>query len=69
MDQGRAYVDTLLRLRHRDGDAWHPMVELEGAHGAAEKDVERGWGRGRIFRCNECDVEILVEKGEQDLSR
>ena len=62
MDQGRTYADTILRLKHRDGDAWHPLVELEATHNVAERDVERGWLRSRIFRCNECDIEIVLEE-------
>jgi len=62
LDQGRTFVDTLIRLQHRHEDAWQPMSEREGTHGAAEKDVERGWSRGRIFRCDTCEEEILVEQ-------
>jgi hypothetical protein len=65
LDQGRAFVDTMLRLNHRHGDAWHPMVEVPGMHDRPEQDLERSWRRGRIFRCEECQEEILVESGAQ----
>ncbi len=64
MDQGRAYIDTLLRMKHRHGDGWHPMVEVPGMHERAERDVEGEWNRGRIFRCEQCQDEILVETGD-----
>jgi hypothetical protein len=63
LDQGRAYVDTILRLNHRHGDAWHPMTEVPGVHERAERDAEREWRTGRVFRCAECEEEILVEGG------
>ncbi len=62
MDQGRAYVDTLVRLQHRHGNAWHPLVEVQGLHERGEKDVERQWSGGRIFRCQSCAEEVLLEE-------
>jgi hypothetical protein len=68
LDQGRAYGETLLRLKHRHGDAWYPLVEAEGLHERAEQDVERKWISGRIFRCQSCAEAVLVEE-ESDSSQ
>lgn len=70
MDPGRAFADTLLTLKHRHGDTWHAMVEIRGTHGVAEREVEREWATRRIFRCEVCADEILVETPpELDLHR
>jgi hypothetical protein len=34
------------------------MVEV--THDSAEDDPERGWSRGKIFRCTACSEEIRV---------
>ena len=53
----------LARLEHsHGGDDWYEMEDVtptEG-HAAAERDPERQWAHGRIFRCKECADEIRV---------
>jgi hypothetical protein len=50
--------------RHKDG-SWGEMVEDASHHGPAEHDPERGWARGRIFRCTSCDESVTVVPGEE----
>jgi hypothetical protein len=52
----------LARLEHNHGGGeWHEMVEVPSpGHDSAESDPERGWSRGRIFRCTVCEDEIRV---------
>lgn len=53
-----------MRLIHRHGDRWEPMVPAE--HGAAtEHDIERSLARGdRLFRCVSCDDVVAVRAPE-----
>ena len=46
------------------GNDWHDMVEVTDASSASE-DPERGWLRGRIFRCSTCADEIRVNQPDQ----
>jgi hypothetical protein len=43
---------------HNDG-SWHEMEEVT-PHDATSQDPERGWIRGRIFRCKSCDEQFRV---------
>jgi hypothetical protein len=49
-----------MRLIHRHGDRWEPMVPAE--HSAdTEHDIERSLARGdRLFRCIHCDDVVAV---------
>ena len=54
-------VLTTYRINHRHGDGtWAEMTEVRAHHDPAEHDPERGWGRGRIFRCQGCDESVSV---------
>jgi hypothetical protein len=46
-------------LLHRHGDDWLPLQQAD--HSSVDHDVERRLLKGdRLFRCDECDLEILV---------
>ena len=50
------------RIQHSHGqNDWHDMTDVTAAHDTAESDPERGWVRGRIFRCSTCEDEIRVD--------
>ena len=52
-----------VRIEHSHGDGeWHEMVEVPG-HDSAQSDPERGWLRGRLFRCSSCADEIRIGGG------
>jgi hypothetical protein len=68
MDQLR-YVEAAYRIQHqhRDG-SWGLMEEEEPTtlhHTPTEHDPERGWLRGRIFRCKSCDEVMTVVPGAE----
>jgi hypothetical protein len=69
MDQLR-FVESAYRIQHqhRDG-SWSPMFEEEEPtqlhHTPTEHDPERGWLRGRIFRCKTCDETMTVVAGAE----
>jgi hypothetical protein len=47
------------QLLHRHGDDWTPLQPAE--HSVDDHDVERRLLRGdKLYRCSECDLEILV---------
>jgi hypothetical protein len=49
----------LAHMQHGHGDgSWHDMEEVHAD--SAGGDPERGWLRGRIFRCTACADEIRV---------
>jgi hypothetical protein len=46
-------------LLHRHGDDWLPLQPAD--HSSADHDIERRLLKGeRLFKCEECDLEILV---------
>lgn len=48
------------QLLHRHGDDWEPLQPVAD-HTSVDHDVERRLLRGdKLFRCAECDLEILV---------
>jgi hypothetical protein len=48
-----------LELLHRHRDDWAPLKPAE--HTSDDHDLERRLLRGdKLFRCEECDLEILV---------
>ena len=54
------------QFMHLHGDDRYPMTE-RGHHDPADEDPERGWVKGaRIFRCSQCDEEIVVMSPGQD---
>lgn len=57
-------ADTAYQLRHqhRDG-AWAVMEEVPSHHTPADHDPERGWLRGRIFKCTKCAETVTVVPG------
>jgi len=61
VDQAKIYADTLVRMQHRDSAGWHPMNEVSDVHDTAGSDPERRWLSRRIFRCDKCSEEIMVE--------
>jgi hypothetical protein len=49
------------RIQHGHGNGeWHDMVDVT-EHSSTDQDPERGWLRGRIFRCSSCQDEIRVQ--------
>jgi hypothetical protein len=49
-----------MALLHRHGDGWKELREVRHAS-PEENDLERRLLRGeRLFRCAECDLEILA---------
>lgn len=51
----------LARLQHSHGNhEWHDMEQVAEAESSGQ-DPERGWLRGRIFRCTACADEIRVQ--------
>jgi hypothetical protein len=51
----------LARLEHHHGSGeYHDMFEVSEAHDPAESDPERGWSRGRLYRCSVCEDEVRV---------
>jgi hypothetical protein len=54
-----------LEMLHRHGDEWKPLEEV-GHHSASDHDLERRLLRGdKLFRCADCDLEILVVPPDQ----
>ncbi|HEY6057924.1 MAG TPA: hypothetical protein VIV06_07815 [Candidatus Limnocylindrales bacterium] len=50
----------IVRLLHRHGDSWTRLNPVEH-HSPADHDPERDWSRrGRLFRCDSCDEEVLI---------
>ena len=55
------------RIQHSHGDgAWGEMVEDRSHHAPADHDPERGWSRGRLFRCTTCDESVTLVVDESD---
>ena len=53
------------RIQHEHGAGdWHDMVDVTDATSAGQ-DPERGWLRGRIFRCSACEDEIRIQEPDQ----
>jgi hypothetical protein len=49
-----------LEMLHRHGGDWAPLEHVEHTS-PADHDVERRLLRGdKLFKCSECDLEILV---------
>lgn len=48
---------------HSDG-TWHDMEDVTPTDSTAE-DPERGWRRGKIFRCKTCDEQFRVAEPNQ----
>lgn len=49
-----------LQHQHRDG-TWAAMEEVTPSHhGSADHDPERGWLRGRIFKCTRCAETVTI---------
>lgn len=47
------------QLLHRHDNDWTPLEEVD--HSSVDHDLERRLLRGdRLFKCTECDLEILV---------
>jgi hypothetical protein len=54
------------RIQHDHGNGeWHDMVDVTEHANATSQDPERGWLRGRIFRCVACEDEIRVQTPEE----
>ena len=52
------------RAQHRDKDgSWHDMEDVTAD--SSREDPERGWFKGRIFRCKVCDEEFRVAAPDQ----
>ena len=59
-------IESLLGaiVQHRHGNDWYEMEDRTPAHNPT--DQERGWGRGRIFYCAQCDEEIRIQPPPAD---
>ena len=58
---------VVLRHHHGNND-WAEMAE-SAPHGVASHDQEQSWLKGgRIFRCTQCDEEILVSSKSGDVA-
>jgi hypothetical protein len=58
-------MDTLrsqLQLEHRHSDGSWSELELV-PHDTAERDPERSWLSGLLFRCRSCDEQVRVSGG------
>jgi hypothetical protein len=50
-----------IELLHRHGSDWSRLEEAPQPHTVDDHDLERRLLHGdRLFRCSECDLEILV---------
>jgi hypothetical protein len=48
-----------MELLHRHGDGWAPLRPVE--HTPDDHDMERRLLRGeKLFRCEECDLDIVI---------
>lgn len=48
------------QLRHRAGDTWHPLEEASEPQPAPAGTDRPERDKGRVFRCDECDLEVVV---------
>jgi len=54
----------IAHIQHDHGKGeWSDMVEVTDSSSASE-DPERGWLRGRIFKCKTCEDSIRIETVE-----
>ncbi len=67
MDEMR-YAEREIRIQHRHKDgSWAETAEVPSAHDPADRDYERAWANGRIFRCTTCpETYIVTPAGEGD---
>ena len=66
MFASRSYEVSRIQHDHGGGE-WHDMVDVTD-NSSAQQDPERGWLRGRIFRCSACQDEIRVQEPDQNTS-
>ena len=67
MDQLR-FVESQYRIEHQHRDGSWGLMEEESTplhHTPAEHDPERGWLRGRIFRCRSCSETLTITPGAE----
>ncbi len=57
-------ADLKLQHRHADG-SWADLVEDHEHPNPADRDVERGWAKGRIFRCAQCPERFAVGPADE----
>jgi hypothetical protein len=56
-------------IQHDHGNGeWSDMVEVTDTSHARE-DPERGWLRGRIFKCTTCEDSIRIETADPNEAR
>jgi hypothetical protein len=67
LDAGRAFSETLMRMKHRHGDSWYEMSEIEERRDSTENDAERRWGNRRIYRCTACEEDIMIDSGPESV--
>ena len=54
---------------HSDG-SWHAMASEGEPVDVAERDPERGWLRGQLFRCTSCEERVrIVMPGDEPIAR
>lgn len=54
----------IAQIQHDHGSGeWHDMVDVTEQSSTTE-DPERGWLRGRIFKCSACEDSIRVQMPE-----
>jgi hypothetical protein len=56
----------IAHIQHDHGNGeWSDMVEVTDA---SNEDPERGWLRGRIFKCTTCEDSIRIETVDPEAS-
>jgi len=66
-----ALFGTSVSVEHQHADgSWHQM-EVEGEPvDASERDPEKGWLRGQVFRCSSCAERVrIVMPGDEPVAR
>jgi hypothetical protein len=57
MDSLRVLQEFRFEHRHDDG-SWAPMEGVPPS--PSDRDTERSWSKGRIFRCKSCNEQIRI---------
>jgi hypothetical protein len=58
-----------LEMLHRHGNEWAPLEQVEHMS-PDDHDIERRLLRGdKLFKCSECDLEILVVPPDETAQR
>jgi hypothetical protein len=56
-----ALFGTALTVEHQHSDGtWHPMELEEEPLDPSERDPEKGWLRGQVYRCTSCPERVRI---------